>query len=103
MFGIRFIKVQPTTHLLQYRSGKIERSGAGLAFFYFAPTTSLVAVPLASTDAPFIFNEVTGDFQEVSIQGVFQEIAQRADKIGQLNISPDLLRQLLDQNDHDRR
>jgi SPFH domain / Band 7 family len=69
MFGIRFIKVQPTTHLLQYRSGKIERSGAGLAFFYFAPTTSLVAVPIASTDAPFIFHEVTGDFQEVSIQG----------------------------------
>jgi len=69
MFGIRFIKVQPTTHLLQYRSGKIERSGVGLAFFYFAPTTSLVAVPIASTDALFIFNEVTGDFQEVSIQG----------------------------------
>ncbi|MCM3871026.1 MAG: SPFH domain-containing protein [Pyrinomonadaceae bacterium] len=69
MFGIRFIKVQPTTHLLQYKNGKIERSGAGLSFFYFAPTSSLVAVPIVSTDAPFIFNEVTGDFQEVSIQG----------------------------------
>ena len=69
MFGIRFIKVQPTTHLLQYRNGKIARSGVGLAFFYYAPTTSLVAVPIASSDAPFIFNEVTADFQEVSIQG----------------------------------
>ena len=69
MFGIRFIKVQPTTHLLQFKNGKIARSGAGLAFFYYAPTTSLVAIPIASTDAPFIFNEVTADFQEVSIQG----------------------------------
>jgi hypothetical protein len=69
MFGIRFIKMQPTTHLLQYKNGKIARSGVGLAFFYYAPTTSLVAITIASTDAPFIFNEVTADFQEVSIQG----------------------------------
>ena len=69
MLGIKFIKVQPTTHLLQFKDGKIARSGPGLAFFYYAPTSSLVAVPLASTDAPFIFTEVTADFQEVSIQG----------------------------------
>jgi hypothetical protein len=69
MFGIRFIKVQPTTHLLQFKDGKIARSGPGLAFFYNGPTSPLVAVPLASTDAPFIFNEVTADFQEVTIQG----------------------------------
>ena len=69
MLGIRFIKVQPTTHLLQFKDGQIARSGPGLAFFYYGPKTSLVAVPLASADAPFIFTEVTADFQEVSIQG----------------------------------
>jgi len=69
MFGIRFIKVQPTTHLLQFKGGKIARSGPGLSFFYYEPTTSLVAIPMASTDAPFIFSEVTSDFQDVSIQG----------------------------------
>jgi len=69
MFGIRFIKVQPTTYLLQYRKGQLKRQGQGLAFFYFAPTTSLVAVPLESVDVPFIFNQVTADFQEISIQG----------------------------------
>jgi regulator of protease activity HflC (stomatin/prohibitin superfamily) len=69
MFGIHFIKVQPTTYLLEYRSGKLKREGQGLAFFYFAPTTSLVAIPLESVDEPFIFNQVTADFQEVSIQG----------------------------------
>lgn len=69
MFGLRFIKMQPTSYLLQYKKGRIVREGAGLSFFYYAPTTSLVAVPIASTDAPFIFNEVTSDFQEISIQG----------------------------------
>jgi regulator of protease activity HflC (stomatin/prohibitin superfamily) len=69
MFGIRFIKVEPTTHLLQFRNGRIVRDGPGQAFFYYSPTTSLVAVPIAGTDAPFIFEEVTSDFQTVTIQG----------------------------------
>lgn len=69
MFGIRFIKVQPTMHLVQYKRGKIVREGSGISFFYYAPRTALVAVPLASTDAPFIFNEHTADFQEVTVQG----------------------------------
>jgi hypothetical protein len=69
MFGIKFIKAEPTTYLLQYRGGQIVREGLGLSFFYYAPTTSLVAVPLASADVPFIFQETTGDFQAVTIQG----------------------------------
>ncbi|MSU49309.1 MAG: SPFH domain-containing protein [Opitutus sp.] len=69
MLGIRFIKVQPTTYLLQYQKGRLVREGAGLAFFYYGPTTSLVAIPTASTEVPFIFEETTADFQKVTIQG----------------------------------
>lgn len=69
MFGIRFIKVSPTTHVMQYRRGTLVREGAGLSFFYFAPTSVIVQVPLASIDVPFVFNEVTADFQDVTIQG----------------------------------
>ena len=69
MFGIRFIKVQPTTYLLQYRGGRIVREGLGLWFFYYAPTSSLVAVPVGSAEQPFIFQETTADFQEVTLQG----------------------------------
>ena len=69
MFGIRFIKVQPTTYLLQYRRGQIVREGVGLAFFYYAPTTSLVAIPVGSIDVPFIFEEPTADYQTVTLQG----------------------------------
>jgi hypothetical protein len=69
MFGIQFIKIQPTTYLLQYRRGKIVREGVGLAFFYYAPSTSLVAIPIGSTDVPFIFEEPTSDYQTVTLQG----------------------------------
>lgn len=69
MFGIRFIKIPPTTHVIQYSGGKIVREGAGISFFFYSPTTSLVAVPVASTDVPFIFEEQTADYQTVSLQG----------------------------------
>jgi hypothetical protein len=69
MLGFRFIKVPPTTYLIQYRDGKVVREGSGMSFFYYAPTSSLVAVPVASTEAPFIFEESTADFQSVTIQG----------------------------------
>ncbi len=69
MFGIKFIKIQPSTYCLQYRAGKVVREGIGLAFFYYAPTTSLVAVPVGSSEVPFIFEEITADFQAVTIQG----------------------------------
>jgi hypothetical protein len=69
MFGLQFIKADPTVYLMQYRNGKAVRQGAGLSFFYFAPTTSLVAVPVGSVDLPFIFKEGTADYQEVTVQG----------------------------------
>jgi regulator of protease activity HflC (stomatin/prohibitin superfamily) len=69
MLGLRFIKIQPTNYLLQYQGGRIVREGAGLSFFYYGPRTSLVAIPTASTEEPFIFEETTADHQNVTIQG----------------------------------
>ncbi|GAB3456543.1 SPFH domain-containing protein [Insolitispirillum peregrinum] len=69
MFGYRFIKAQPTEYVLQYRGGQPQREGAGLSFWYFAPLSSIVVVPTASVNEPFIFQEVTADFQDVSVQG----------------------------------
>lgn len=81
MFGIRYIKAPPTTHIMQYRRGLVVREGAGLSVFYFAPTSVIVQVPIASTDVPFVFNEVTADFQDATIQG---EITYRVAKPVQL-------------------
>jgi hypothetical protein len=69
MLGVRLIKSQPTVHLMQFRGGKLVREGAGQSFYYFAPTSTLVAVPVASQDRPFILELVTADFQSVTVQG----------------------------------
>jgi hypothetical protein len=69
MFGLRFIKTQPTTHLMQFHKGRLVRQGAGLSFVYYAPTSTVVAVPVGSQDAGFMLELVTGDFQGVTVQG----------------------------------
>ena len=66
---LRFMKASPTTYVLHFRNGRIRREGAGLSFWYWGPTATIVAVPLASADAPFAFQEATADFQAVAIQG----------------------------------
>lgn len=66
---LSFMKVPPTTYVLQYKHGKIKREGAGLSFIYYAPTSTIVAIPMASADVPFVFQESTADFQSVTIQG----------------------------------
>lgn len=69
MFGVHLAKFPPTTHVFQYRNGRVVRSGTGLAFSYFAPLTTLAAVPIGATEAPFIFKLQTQDAQEVDVQG----------------------------------
>src|SRR4030095_11993890 len=66
---LSFMKVPPTTYVLQYKHGKIKREGAGLSFIYYAPTSTIVAIQMASADVPFVFQESTADFQSVTIQG----------------------------------
>lgn len=68
---LRFLKVPPTTYVLEYQHGRTRREGAGLSFFYWEPTTTIVAVPIGSTDVPFVFPEATADFQSVTLQGQF--------------------------------
>ena len=69
MFGFRHVKFDAMTHVIQFSNGKVKREGRGLSFFYFAPSCSIVVIPLGSNDLPFIFNESTSDYQTVSIQG----------------------------------
>lgn len=66
---LAYSKNPPTTYVLHYRNGAIRREGPGLAFWYFRPSSTIVAVPLASRDVPFAFSEVTADFQPVTVQG----------------------------------
>lgn len=69
MFGIKYIKFDSMTYVIKYKNGKIANEGRGLSFFYFAPNTSITAIPMGSSDVNFIFTETTSDFQQTTIQG----------------------------------
>ncbi len=69
MFGIKFIKFDSMTYAIHHSNGKVKKEGRGLSFFYYAPTSSITAIPLGSRDIQFIFNETTKDFQTITIQG----------------------------------
>ena len=66
---LAYMKAAPTTYVLHYQRGRLRREGSGLAFVYLLPTSTIVAVPLASSGVPFVFNEITADFQAVTLQG----------------------------------
>jgi len=66
---IGYFKSEPTEYILAYSNGTVFRQGAGSAFWYWSPNTSIAMVPLSSIDAPFVFNESTGNFQAIVLQG----------------------------------
>ncbi len=66
---VRYLKTRPTQYVMQFKGGEVKREGAGLSFFYWEPTSTLVLVPLSSADVPFAFQEVTADFQTITVQG----------------------------------
>jgi regulator of protease activity HflC (stomatin/prohibitin superfamily) len=66
---INYYKGEPNTYVLCHRNGKLVQHGAGINFFYMPQMTSIAVIPITSQDSPFIFNESTANYQEVSIQG----------------------------------
>ena len=66
---VSYCKANPTDYILHFSRGKLLREGAGLSFFYFGPSSSIVSVPLESANIPFAFNEPTADFQMLTVQG----------------------------------
>lgn len=62
-------KAGPTEYALVFRNGTLARHGVGQAFWYWQPSTSIALVSVATTDALFVLNETTGNFQAITMQG----------------------------------
>ena len=69
MFDIGFYKAQPTEWVRHYANGKVAHEGSGLSFYFLKHSAQIVMVPLSSRDVPWVFNEVTNNFQSVTLQG----------------------------------
>lgn len=66
---LKYFKGEPNTYVIRYKNGNVKKEGNGLTFWYWPHNTSIATVPVISQDAPFIFNETTANYQEISIQG----------------------------------
>lgn len=64
-----YMKADPNQFVIYYNRGKKKKVGTGICFWYFKPSSTIVMVPVSSVDEPFIFEEVTADYQEVTVQG----------------------------------
>ncbi len=84
MFGIQYKKSPPTVYTMHFVNGALKKGGAGLSFFYFAPTSTLVQIPVNSVDVPFIFQEVTQDFQALALQGQLTYRVLEPEKLARL-------------------
>ncbi|WP_341278045.1 SPFH domain-containing protein [Paenibacillus sp. FSL H8-0537] len=69
MFGFEFVKFQPSDYIIQVKNGKVVKEGVGLSFYYYERASSVVVIPISSIDVPFMFEEITRDYQTVTVQG----------------------------------
>ena len=69
MFNIGYYKAQPAEWVRHFAGGRVAHEGTGLTFFYTTMNAQLESIGVASRDIPFVFNEVTNNFQAVTMQG----------------------------------
>ncbi len=65
----KYVKFEPTNFIFAYKRGKLHKKGKGLSFWYLPRITSIVKVPIETKTRPFVFNEITNDYQNVTVQG----------------------------------
>lgn len=68
---MKYFKGNHSQYIIKKVGGKIKKRGQGISFRYMVYNTSIITIPATTIDSHFIFNEVTFDFQNVSLQGHF--------------------------------
>lgn len=66
---VKHFKGEPSDFIIKYHGNKIKKAGRGLNFFYALYKTNIVSIPITTIDSNFIFNEITNNYQKVSLQG----------------------------------
>ncbi len=67
MFG--YYRGEPGEYVIEYVRGRAVREGRGLSFYYLSRVTTIASVPMNTQDVDFVFNEITANFQAVTVQG----------------------------------
>jgi hypothetical protein len=68
---MRYYKGEPSKFVIKYRSGKIKRKGMGIGFWYRRKRNNIVTIPAMTIDSNYIFNEISKNHQNITLQGHF--------------------------------
>jgi regulator of protease activity HflC (stomatin/prohibitin superfamily) len=69
MLGIGYFKAEPSEYARMTVNGKVVEEGRGIAGYFLTHRTSIELVGTTVIDQPFNFREISGDNQEVNLQG----------------------------------
>ncbi|HEY1905823.1 MAG TPA: SPFH domain-containing protein [Myxococcaceae bacterium] len=67
---VHHLRSDASMFVLRYRRGRLTRSGRGQAFFFLPHSASIAEVPVDDREMSLSFRSRTGDYQEVTAQGV---------------------------------
>jgi len=65
---VRHLRCDATEHVVQWRRGRLVRSGAGLAFWFRPLLSALSVIPVDDRELPLLFHARTADYQDVTVQ-----------------------------------
>lgn len=63
------IRAEASSHVRQFRAGKLRREGRGLAFWFDPSGVSITEVPLADRELTFMVKSQSADYQDLAVQG----------------------------------
>ena len=64
---LKHLSAEPNQFVLHFTSGKLRRSGPGIAYWFFPLSAALAHVPVEDVSTTFILNERSSDFQAVKL------------------------------------
>jgi hypothetical protein len=67
-----YYKGKPDLYVVKFSKGLVKEHGRGISFWYWSSLTTILELPATSVLMPFIFNEATINFQDVTLQGTAQ-------------------------------
>lgn len=67
---LRHARVNPTSHLLLARGGRVVRSGRGLSLWFRPLTDSIAEIPVDDRDLALMIRGRSADYQDVTVSGV---------------------------------
>lgn len=67
---IGYYKGEPSEYVFRYTRGRLVAEGRGLSFFFRTRTTTISSIPANTLEMDFVFNEITANFQAVTVQGL---------------------------------